>query len=212
MKVCRTKSEYRRLKHTHPGERIVMMNIPWVPLTERPPEEDGRYLVTVSAGGVTAVEMSVFIIQDDGTPWWSSQDPIAWAPVEKDAPYWIPLTEERPPEDGAYLIIDGIDSDTEVYDTWYFRGENGEDHWDVTSPIAWAPFPSPYEGNEFYRKLREEMDKVELPVRHSSLTSTRPHVVLPEGGSRTFLGEDSCTSDALGERDDRVLIMFCCDT
>ena len=63
-----------------------------------------------------------------------------------------------------------------------------------------------------YEELRKAMEKIELPVRHSSLISTCPHTVLPEGGSRTFLGEDSCTSDALGERDDKVLIMFCCDT
>lgn len=63
-----------------------------------------------------------------------------------------------------------------------------------------------------YEELRKAMEEIELPIRHSSLISTRPHTVLPEGGSRTFLGEDSCTSDALGERDDRVLIMFCCDT
>lgn len=63
-----------------------------------------------------------------------------------------------------------------------------------------------------YEELRKAMEEIELPVRHSSLISTRPHTVLPEGGSRTFLGEDSCTSKAFGERDDRILIMFCCDT
>ena len=63
-----------------------------------------------------------------------------------------------------------------------------------------------------YEELRKAMEDVELPVRHSSLVSTRPHTVLPEGGSRSFLGDEACKSDALGERDDRVLVMFCCDT
>lgn len=63
-----------------------------------------------------------------------------------------------------------------------------------------------------YEELMALLETIELPTLHCDLEITHPHCVLSESSSRTLLGEDNCKSNVLGRKDDRVLIMFCCDT
>lgn len=54
----------------------------WTPISERPPEEEGRYLVTDDAGGVRTVQDDEFLYREDGTPLWLySQNVTAWRPL-----------------------------------------------------------------------------------------------------------------------------------
>lgn len=56
--------------------------IDWIPFSERPPEEEGRYLVTDDAGGVKTVQDDEFLYREDGTPLWLySQNVTAWRPL-----------------------------------------------------------------------------------------------------------------------------------
>lgn len=52
----------------------------WIPISERLPEEEGRYLVTDDAGGVKTVQDDEFLYREDGTPLWLySQNVTAWS-------------------------------------------------------------------------------------------------------------------------------------
>lgn len=54
----------------------------WTSISERPPEEEGRYLVTDDAGGVKTVQDDEFLYREDGTPLWLySQNVTAWRPL-----------------------------------------------------------------------------------------------------------------------------------
>lgn len=46
----------------------------WIPVTERLPEEDGRYLITGKRGTVYSIEY------EDGR-WYGGIQPIAWMPL-----------------------------------------------------------------------------------------------------------------------------------
>lgn len=63
-----------------------------------------------------------------------------------------------------------------------------------------------------FEELMEFVEGIKLPDIDSSMEITRPHTVLSEGGSRSLLGDEACKSNVLGKKDDRVLLMFCCDT
>ncbi len=51
---------------------------PWIPVTERMPEEDGLYLVTVDASGE---RYRILQIYDAGRWVFSDEDIIAWMPL-----------------------------------------------------------------------------------------------------------------------------------
>lgn len=57
----------------------------WIPVSERPPEESGNYLVTSYDCGEKHVEVGLFISCDDGDAFWTSQNVIAWK--DKPEPY-----------------------------------------------------------------------------------------------------------------------------
>lgn len=57
----------------------------WIPVTERPPEEEGNYLVTTYVCGEKAVEESLFLLNINGDAFWTAQNVIAWK--EKPEPY-----------------------------------------------------------------------------------------------------------------------------
>lgn len=51
----------------------------WIPCDEDLPKEEGWYLVTNDAGGVTTVEMSWYEGYDSPTnPFWELDNPVAW--------------------------------------------------------------------------------------------------------------------------------------
>lgn len=60
----------------------------WVPVTERPPEEDGRYLITEKTDG-TKVQEGYFCRTRDGEPYWGYLHVTAWRPLPE------PYTEEE---------------------------------------------------------------------------------------------------------------------
>ena len=53
----------------------------WIPVTERLPEKEGNYIVTDDSGGVAWVEISQYIMQDDGEPYWDYVNVTAWMPM-----------------------------------------------------------------------------------------------------------------------------------
>ena len=61
-------------------------------------------------------------------------------------------------------------------------------------------------------ELRDLLESIKLPERHNDLEITHPYPVIPEDGCRSLLGDEACKSNVLGKKDDRVLVMFCCDT
>ena len=52
----------------------------WIPCKERPPEEDGRYLITEKTDG-TKVQEGYFCRTRDGEPYWGYLHVIAWRPL-----------------------------------------------------------------------------------------------------------------------------------
>lgn len=51
----------------------------WIPVTERLPEEEGTYMVTDYAGGISEVAPDEWLCCDDGTHvWMYSQNVVAW--------------------------------------------------------------------------------------------------------------------------------------
>lgn len=60
----------------------------WIPVTERLPEEDGRYLITEKTDG-TKVQEGYFCRTRDGEPYWGYLHIIAWRPLPE------PYKEEK---------------------------------------------------------------------------------------------------------------------
>ncbi len=51
----------------------------WIPVTEKLPENEGKYLVTDEAGGIADILIDDFFQYDDGTwGWMYSQNAVAW--------------------------------------------------------------------------------------------------------------------------------------
>ena len=59
----------------------------WIPVTERPPEEDGRYLITEKTDGVK-VQEGYFCRTRDDEPYWGYLHVTAWRQLPE------PYTEE----------------------------------------------------------------------------------------------------------------------
>lgn len=57
----------------------------WIPCSEKLPEKEGRYLVTVNKGNEKCVEDDFFYFRyftKDGTPsWYLGEDVVAWMPI-----------------------------------------------------------------------------------------------------------------------------------
>lgn len=54
----------------------------WIPFSEKMPKEEGDYLVTDEAAGMTETLIDKYIRRDDGTwVWLYSQNAIAWMPL-----------------------------------------------------------------------------------------------------------------------------------
>jgi len=60
----------------------------WIPVTDRLPEEDGRYLITEKTDG-TKVQEGYFCRTRDGEPYWGYLHVTAWRPLPE------PYTEEK---------------------------------------------------------------------------------------------------------------------
>ena len=60
----------------------------WIPVTERLPEEDGRYLITEKTDG-TKVQEGYFCRTRDGEPYWWYLHVVAWRPLPE------PYTEDE---------------------------------------------------------------------------------------------------------------------
>ena len=60
--------------------RNVMEQDRWIPCSERPPEENGRYLITEKTDG-TKVQEGYFCRTRDGEPYWGYLHVIAWRPL-----------------------------------------------------------------------------------------------------------------------------------
>jgi hypothetical protein len=60
----------------------------WIPCSERPPEENGRYLITEKTDG-TKVQEGYFCRTRDGEPYWGYLHVTAWRPLPE------PYTEEK---------------------------------------------------------------------------------------------------------------------
>lgn len=57
----------------------IIGNMPeWIPCSERLPEEDGEYLVTDDSGGAKWVIESFYCMCEDGSSFWTADNPIAW--------------------------------------------------------------------------------------------------------------------------------------
>lgn len=54
----------------------------WIPCSDRPPEKEGRYLITVDEDGRKDVSDDFFYFRADGTPSWHYEtNVIAWMPL-----------------------------------------------------------------------------------------------------------------------------------
>lgn len=60
----------------------------WIPVTERLPEKEGRYLITEKTDGAK-VQEGFFCRTRDGDPYWGYLHVIAWQPLPE------PYTEEE---------------------------------------------------------------------------------------------------------------------
>ena len=54
----------------------------WIPCSDRPPEKEGRYLITVDEGDRKDVSDDFFYFREDGVPsWYVEKNVIAWMPL-----------------------------------------------------------------------------------------------------------------------------------
>lgn len=53
----------------------------WIPVSERLPEKEGKYLVTTFGGGMYDVDTSHFFIWEDGETEWGEYGVEAWMPL-----------------------------------------------------------------------------------------------------------------------------------
>lgn len=54
----------------------------WIPYSERPPEKESCYFITIDKNGEKDVSEDFFYFRADGTPsWYFSENVVAWMPL-----------------------------------------------------------------------------------------------------------------------------------